>query len=101
MEEKKAEDILLLDIQKIDAFTDYFVICTGTSERMLRSLMHAVLDEMKDKYQLNGNVEGIAGSGWIAIDLINIVIHLFSPDQRAYYQLEDLWKNGKIILKVK
>jgi ribosome-associated protein len=68
---------------------------------MLRSLMHSVLDEVKGKYQLDGNIEGIAGSGWIAIDLIDIVIHLFSPDQRAYYQLEDLWRNGKIIVRVK
>lgn len=68
---------------------------------MLRSLMHAVMDEVKSKHLLNGNVEGAADSGWIAIDLIDIVIHLFSPDQREYYQLEELWENGKIILKVK
>ena len=68
---------------------------------MLRSLMHAVLDEVKGKYQLDGNVEGVADSGWIAIDLIDIVIHLFSPDQREFYLLEDLWKNGKLILRVK
>ncbi len=68
---------------------------------MLRSLMHAVLDEVKSKYQIDGNVEGAADNGWIAIDLIDIVIHLFSPDQREYYQLEELWKNGKVILRVK
>lgn len=68
---------------------------------MLRSLMHAVLDEVKSKYPIDCNVEGAADSGWIAIDLIDIVIHLFSPDQREYYQLEELWKNGKVILRVK
>ncbi len=68
---------------------------------MLRSLMHAVLDEVKSKHQVDGNVESAADSGWIAIDLIDIVIHLFSPDQREYYQLEELWKNGKVILRVK
>lgn len=68
---------------------------------MLRSLMNAVLDEVQNKHQLFGNVEGAADSGWIAIDFIDIVIHLFSPDQREYYQLEDLWKNGKVILRIK
>jgi ribosome-associated protein len=101
LEDKKGEDIVLLDIQKINAFTDFFILCSGTSERMLRSLMHAVLDEVKTKHQLAGNVEGGADSGWIAIDLIDIVIHLFSTAQREYYQLEDLWKNGRIILRVK
>jgi ribosome-associated protein len=101
LEEKKGEDIVLLDIQKINAFTDYFIFCSGTSERMLRSLMHAVLDEVKTKHQLSGNVEGGADCGWIAIDLIDIVIHLFSTSQREFYQLEELWNNGRIILKVK
>jgi ribosome-associated protein len=68
---------------------------------MLRSLMHAVLDEVKSKYQMVGKAEGMPGSGWLAIDLIDIVVHLFSPDQRFYYQLEDLWNNGKVILHVK
>lgn len=68
---------------------------------MLRSLMHAVLDDVKTNHHINGNVEGVADSGWIAIDFIDIVIHLFSPDQREYYQLEELWKNGKVILRVK
>lgn len=68
---------------------------------MLRSLMSAVLDEVKRKYQIVGKVEGMPGSGWLAIDLIDIIIHLFSPDQRSYYQLEELWKSGKVILRIK
>jgi ribosome-associated protein len=101
LEEKKAEDIILLDIQKENAFTDFFIICSATSDRMLRSLMHAVLEHVKKNYKIEARAEGITDSGWLAIDLIDIVIHIFSTEQRKYYQLEDLWKNGKVVLRVK
>ncbi len=101
MEEKKAEDIVLLDLQKVSDFTDYFIICSGSSDRMLRSLVHAVLEEAKAKFGILGRIEGLASSGWIAIDMNDIIIHLFSPEQRNYYQLEDLWKNSKLVLHVK
>jgi ribosome-associated protein len=68
---------------------------------MLRGLAHAVLDDAKQKYGILGRIEGLESSGWIAIDMNNIVIHLFSPDQRKYYQLEDLWQNGKLVLHIR
>jgi ribosome-associated protein len=68
---------------------------------MLRSLAHSVLEEAKTRFDIFGKAEGIASSGWIAIDMNTIVIHLFSPEQRNYYQLEDLWQIGKLVLKVK
>ena len=68
---------------------------------MLRSLVHAVLDEAKTMFGIVGKMEGKPNSGWIAIDMNDIVIHLFSPEQRNYYQLEDLWKNSKLVLHVK
>jgi ribosome-associated protein len=101
LEEKKAEDIVLIDLQKVSDFTDYFIISSGSSDRMLRSLSHAVLDEAKQKYGIIGRIEGLESSGWIAIDMNDIVIHLFSPDQRNFYQLEDLWQNGKLVLHIK
>jgi ribosome-associated protein len=101
LEEKKAEDIVLIDLQKVSDFTDYFIISSGSSDRMLRSLSHAVLDEAKLKYGISGRIEGVESSGWIAIDMNDIVIHLFSPDQRRFYQLEDLWQNGKLVLHIK
>jgi ribosome-associated protein len=68
---------------------------------MLRGLAHALLDDAKQKYGILGKIEGVESSGWIAIDMNAIVIHLFSPDQRKYYQLEDLWQNGKLVLHIK
>ena len=101
LEDKKAEDIILLDIHEVALFTDYFVICSGTSERMLRSLINEANDAMQSKYQLKGRVMGAPSNGWIAVDFTNIVLHVFSPEQRDYYQLEELWSNGKVLLKVK
>jgi len=101
LEEKKAEDIVLIDLQKVSDFTDYFIICSGSSDRMLRSLGHAVIDDAKTRFGIIGRIEGLASSGWIAIDMIDIVIHLFSPDLRVFYQLEELWQNGKLVLRVK
>lgn len=91
----------MLDLQKVSDFTDFFIICSGSSDRMIRSLVHAVQDEAKTKFGILGKIEGQPSSGWVAIDMNDIIIHLFSQDQRNYYQLEDLWQNGKLVLRVK
>ena len=101
LEDKKAEDIILLDIHEVALFTDYFVICSGTSERMLRSLVKAANDAMGSKFHVKGRVMGSPSNGWIAVDYTDFVLHVFSPEQRDYYRLEELWSNGKILLKVK
>lgn len=81
-------------------FTDYFIICNGTSDRMLDGLSDAVLETAKNKCNLIGTPQGNASSGWLVIDLGDIVVHLFSPDQRAYYRLEQLWEKGKVLLRL-
>jgi ribosome-associated protein len=100
LEDKKGEDILLLDIKDIASFTDYFVICNGTSDRMLDALAKGVLDATKEFYKKKGRVEGQAEEGWLVLDYGDVVVHLFSPDQREYYDLEELWSDGKVLLKV-
>lgn len=100
MEEKKGEDILLLDIQNVASFADYFVVCSGTSDRMLDSLADAAVQEVKKKYQINGRVEGNPQQGWLVVDFIDVVLHLFSPEQRDYYTLEDLWAAGKVLVRL-
>jgi ribosome-associated protein len=100
LEEKKGEDILLLDIQNIASFTDYFILASGTSDRMLDSLADAVSRQVKQQFPLSVRVEGHARDGWMVIDLGDVVVHLFSPDQRDYYRLEDLWEKGKIVLRL-
>lgn len=101
LEDKKAEDIVLIDLQGVAILTDYFVICSGTSDRMIRSLVHAANDAMAESYGLKGKIVGSPSNGWIAVDFGDIVLHVFSPQQRSYYQLEELWSSGKTLLKVK
>jgi ribosome-associated protein len=100
LEEKKGEDILLLDLKDIASFTDYFVLCNGTSDRMLDALARTVVDSMRQQHKKKGRVEGVSRDGWLVVDYGDVVLHLFSPDQRAYYQLEELWSDGKVLLKL-
>jgi len=100
LEEKKGEDILLLDLQGLAPFTDYFVICSGTSDRMLRALADAAVDRVREQFQLRARVEGEPRDGWILVDFGDIILHLFSPDRRDYYQLEELWESGKVLLRL-
>jgi ribosome-associated protein len=101
LEDKKAEDIVLMDLQGVAIFTDYFVICSGTSDRMLRSLVRAANDAMAKMHDIKGKVIGSSSNGWIAVDFGDIVLHVFSPQQRDFYQLEELWSSGKTLLRVK
>ena len=100
LEDKKGEDILLIDIKEIASFTDYFVICTGTSDRMLDALAKSVQDAMREKHQRKGRIEGQPHDGWLVVDFGSVVVHLFSRDQRNYYRLEELWQEGKVLVRV-
>lgn len=100
LEDKKGEEIVLLDIHEISDFADYFVICSGTSDRMLQALADSVTEGVAQRFHLKGKVEGQARDGWLLVDYIDIIVHLFSPDRRNYYHLEDLWAKGKVLLRL-
>jgi ribosome-associated protein len=101
LEEKKGEDILLLDLIGVSSFTDYFVLSTGGSRRTLQALSEEVMTRVKERYHVNArSVEGDADSGWILIDYGDVILHLFSPKTRGYYRLEDLWRDGKVVLRI-
>jgi ribosome-associated protein len=76
------------------------VICNGTSDRMLDALADSVLESTRVQHKKKGRKEGESRDGWLVVDYGDVVVHLFSPDQRAYYQLEELWNEGKILLRV-
>lgn len=77
------------------------MICTGTSERQLRALVDAVEETARKKYQLKSpRLEGKAGSGWVLVDFGSVIVHTFSSDQRQRYKLEELWREGKVILRI-
>lgn len=100
LEEKKGEDILLLDLKDLASFTDYFIICNGTTDRMLNALADTLLKDMRKVFKKRGRKEGEAREGWLIVDYGDIIVHLFSPDQREYYHLEELWNEGKILLRL-
>lgn len=98
LEDKKGEDIILLDIQELAPFADYFILCSGTSERMLQALADAAVEVVHQQYHLPARVEGRPQDGWILVDFGDVILHVFSPDRRDYYRLEELWVQGKILL---
>lgn len=92
LEERKAEDIVLLDLRPDTILTDFFVICTGNSDRQIRALVDYVRQELKEKAgKLPYNVEGTPESGWMLMDYSNVVVHIFNAEQRDYYDLQSLW----------
>ena len=93
---KKAEDVLLFDLRKITTMTDFFVICSGTSDVQVRAISDAVLEGCKEKGIDVYHVEGMDSLNWVLIDLVDIVVHVFQPETRRYYQLERLWGDAKI-----
>jgi ribosome-associated protein len=101
LEEKLGEDILLLDISGLSLFADFFVICSGNSERQLKALVDSVRETTKNDLGIfPHHVEGESHSGWVLLDYVDIVIHIFSPELRAYYDLEGLWHEGKVLLRM-
>lgn len=101
IEAKQGEDIVLLDISKISVLADYFVVCSGTSERQIKALVDGVLDHAREQLGLKPrHVEGHAESGWVLIDFGGVVVHIFSAGQRSFYRLEELWKDALLILRI-
>jgi ribosome-associated protein len=100
LEDKKGEDIILMDIRDLTTFADYFVICSGGSRRTVNALADAVREDIKSRYRTKGRLEGLPEDGWVLVDFGDVVLHIFSPDQRDYYRLEELWHEGKILLRL-
>ena len=98
LDEKKAENILLLDISQVSTFTSYFILCNGSSTRMLDSLASAVNETCQTLAIKPISKDGHAECGWIVFDLGEIIVHIFNSEQREFYDLEELWSNGKTIL---
>jgi ribosome-associated protein len=90
--DKQASDIVLLDIRSMSAVADYFVICTTLSERQMTAVVRDVVDQLRDEIHARPlRVEGKGASGWVLIDYGDVVVHVFGPEQRAFYRLEELW----------
>lgn len=102
VEDRKAEDILLLDLRPDNIIADFFIICSGDNERHLRALTEIVRLDTKERFQkLPFTNEGTAENGWVVMDYGDVVVHFFSPDRRDYYRLEELWDAAsRVMLRI-
>jgi ribosome-associated protein len=93
--DKKAEDVVVLDLRTAGGFTDYFVICTGANARQITAIADSVQEKLKrDFNERPALLEGVDRSEWILLDYFNFVVHVFSRECRAFYGLERLWGNA-------
>lgn len=92
--DKKAENIRILDLRKVSSFADYFVICSGTSEPHLKAIGTEIRENLRDDLGLTAHADGFPASQWVVLDYSGVIIHIFRPDKRAFYDLEALWRDA-------
>lgn len=89
---KKAENIVILDVRELSSVTDYFVIASGTSEPHLRAIVDEITDELRKEHQVRPRaVDGTLQAAWIVLDYFDVIVHVMRPDVRERYDLETLW----------
>jgi len=87
---------VVLDLQGISSFTDFFVICSGTSEPQLKAIAGAIEVALRQKHGVRpGSVDGFPASQWIVLDYMQVIVHLFHREKREFYSLEDLWGDAR------
>jgi ribosome-associated protein len=95
-QDKKAEEITVLELEKDSgAFTDFFVVCSGTNPRQIQAISDEVEERLEKAGQRPAHVEGYKQAEWVLLDYVDFVVHVFSEKSRKYYDLERLWKSAK------
>ena len=94
-DDKKANDLVVLDLRKAAGFTDYFVICSGTNPRQIRAIADSVMESLATEGAKPAHVEGYDRSEWILIDYFDFIVHVFAPETRVFYSLERLWGSAE------
>ena len=95
--EKKASDILILDLRNRSDLTDYFVLCSGNSKMQVQAIADSILDKIYKTKLKPSAVEGYAAGNWVVLDLGDIIVHVFHKDARSHYDLERLWGDVPVI----
>ena len=96
-QDKKAIDLVLLDLRPAHGFADYFLICSGQNSRQIKAIADGIQEALAARGARPDHVEGYDRGGWILIDYFDFIVHVFSPDARAFYELERLWGTAKRI----
>jgi ribosome-associated protein len=99
--DQKGEDVVLLDIQDISILADCFVIGGVTSTRHAKAIIEDIKKRTQEAFDVKPfHIEGEADSGWVLMDYGSVVVHLFMPEMRAYYDLEGLWREGRVVVRI-
>jgi ribosome-associated protein len=99
-EDKKAADIVLLDLGELTTLADAFVICSGGSERQISAIADGIVEGLKDERVKPIGREGTSESHWVLIDYGSVIVHVFTPPERDYYQLEKHWSEARVVVRV-
>ncbi len=95
---KKAEEIVVLDLRAISTFTDFFVICSATSEPQLKAIANEIETRLRQDHSIRPvAVDGFPASQWIVLDYLQVVVHVFHREKRAFYSLESLWGDAPLL----
>ena len=95
LEDKKAQDIQVIEVADLTVLTEYFVLCSGTSVTQIKALADTVEHELKEKGNPPIRVEGYQSGNWIVVDFGSVIVHVFHAEMREFYNLERLWADGK------
>lgn len=98
--DKQAEDIVLLDVRELCSFADYFVICSGASQRQTSAIAEEIDKTFHKKGPKLKHKEGDVESGWLLMDYGDVIVHIFGADERKYYKLDKLWSKAKSLVRI-
>ena len=98
--DKQAIDIVLLDAREVCSFADYFVICSGDTNRQMKAIDDEVEHKLKKESVLPHHHEGTVDSGWLLLDFGDVIVHIFAPFEREYYQLDKPWSQASTVLRI-
>jgi ribosome-associated protein len=97
-DDKKAEDLVVLDVRKLSSVTDFFVIASGTSQPHLRAIVNSIVDSLRDDHELQpARKDGIGSTSWAVLDYFDVIVHVMHADTRKHYDLEGLWNDAKLV----
>ena len=93
-QDRKAEEIAILDMMECCSITDYFVVCHGRGMRQVRAISDRIEEKLKEESVRPAHIEGYAAAEWVLMDYIDFVVHIFTEDRRKYYEIEKLWADA-------
>jgi len=98
--DKKAQDIVLFDVKDISSLADYFIVCSAQVERQIRAIAEGIEEALDAVDVPPYRREGTPADGWVLLDYGDVIVHIFSTEQRDYYRLEQLWENAHLVVRV-